>query len=396
MKRLLMFVLIIAAAHSLSAKSDTPLPSFAMSTDARAANQAIFALRELGPRGVEMMVKSAPAAGSENSARYRAALDRVCQQRDCYASQLYWYTDLERAKRAAMESGKPILSLHLLGNLSEELSCANSRFFRTTLYSSPAIAKYMRENFVLHWRSVRPVPKITVDFGDGRRIRQTITGNSIHYILASDGQVIDALPGLYSPAAFLTQLQTVSVVANQYAKLKSVSALQRYHMVARRKLERELGEDLKLLRGNGSAKATAAEAARVTYSKIAVETNLLAAFELGRNPVTDPEWTRIAARRAQPVEFAGASLALMREKSGALDRALPNLKQTVAQDTVRNEYDLHRQIHEWLTFEASPALSDLNERVYAKLFLTPSSDPWLGLVDDQTFTAIKNAGIEMK
>jgi hypothetical protein len=30
----------------------------------------------------------------------------------------------------------------------------------------------------------------------------------------------------------------------------------------------------------------------------------------------------------------------------------------------------------------------LNERVYAELFLTPSSDPWLGLKPDDVFTGL--------
>ncbi len=42
--------------------------------------------------------------------------------------------------------------------------------------------------------------------GDGRRIKRTITGNSIHYLLDQDGRVLDALPGIYSPAAFLRAL----------------------------------------------------------------------------------------------------------------------------------------------------------------------------------------------
>ena len=35
----------------------------------------------------------------------------------------------------------------------------------------------------------------------------------------------------------------------------------------------------------------------------------------------------------------------------------------------------------------------MNERVYAELFLTPSSDPWLGLVQSDVYTAIENDGL---
>ncbi len=55
---------------------------------------------------------------------------------------------------------------------------------------------------MLHWQSVRPVPRVTIDFGDGRKLERTLTGNSAHYVLASDGTPLDVLPGLYSPLAF--------------------------------------------------------------------------------------------------------------------------------------------------------------------------------------------------
>jgi len=107
-------------------------------------------------------------------------------------------SDLESLARKAVsenpaESGPAIAALRAkLGKLDEELSCANSRFFRTTLYANTEVAKYLREHFVLHWKSVRPVPKITIDFGDGRKLERTITGNSIHYVLDTEGRVVDA------------------------------------------------------------------------------------------------------------------------------------------------------------------------------------------------------------
>ena len=43
-----------------------------------------------------------------------------------------------------------------------------------------------------------------------------------------------------------------------------------------------------------------------------------------------------------------------------------------------------------------PARNDvqkLNEKVYASLFLTPSSDPWLGLFSTDVYTALDNGGV---
>src|ERR1044071_8112199 len=150
---------------------------------------------------------ASPAAASDPQwLRIATALDTVAQQKNSYLAGLYWHTDLESAKKASAESGKPILSLRLLGKLTDELSCANSRFFRTVLYANAEVASVLRDRFVLHWQSVRPAPVITIDFGDGRKIERTITGNSIHYVLDAAGQPIEALPGLYGPQAFLRRL----------------------------------------------------------------------------------------------------------------------------------------------------------------------------------------------
>ena len=37
-------------------------------------------------------------------------------------------------------------------------------------------------------------------------------------------------------------------------------------------------------------------------------------------------------------------------------------------------------------------LDQLDERVYSELFLTPGSDPWLGLASPETYLALDSAG----
>jgi hypothetical protein len=76
-----------------------------------------------------------------------------------------------------------------------------------------------------------------------------------------------------------------------------------------------------------------------------------------------------------------------------LVRMVRALQGTIAVDTVRNEYTFHRQIQEWLAAGNLPELDSFNERIYAELFLTPSSDPWLGLVPADAYTALDNNGV---
>ena len=193
-------------------KSRAQLAQLAVSADAAVSAEAVKSLRALGRDGLDALFTtyadeiakfSRTGEADDQWKRLATALDAVAMQKDSYASGLFWHIDLEEAKREAGKLNKPILSLRLLGNLNEEFSCANSRFFRALLYSNSEISKYLRENYVLHWKSVRPAPKVTIDFGDGRKIERTLTGNSIHYILDEKGGIIDALPGLYSPQIFL-------------------------------------------------------------------------------------------------------------------------------------------------------------------------------------------------
>lgn len=65
----------------------------------------------------------------------------------------------------------------------------------------------------------------------------------------------------------------------------------------------------------------------------------------------------------------------------------------MAEDTVRNEYSRHTTIHQQLMENPNIDLQKLNERVYSELFLTPNSDPWLGLSPADAYTAIENDGV---
>jgi hypothetical protein len=67
---------------------------------------------------------------------------------------------------------------------------------------------------------------------------------------------------------------------------------------------------------------------------------------------------------------------------------LRQLQFSVAEDSVRNEYQLHRQIHEWLSNAQYTDVEALNTRVYSQLFLAPLDDPWYGLKPAFAYSAI--------
>ena len=75
-------------------------------------------------------------------------------------------------------------------------------------------------------------------------------------------------------------------------------------------------------------------------------------------------------------------------------RVVTKFEELVGEDTMRNEYLLHAIFHSWMVSPMTwdTPLDQLDERVYAELFLTPGSDPWLGLASPDTYLALESAG----
>ncbi|GAB4188124.1 MAG: hypothetical protein Fur006_28400 [Coleofasciculaceae cyanobacterium] len=390
------------------------------------SQDAIASLRAQGSTGLQAFLKTYNnQLSATTNPQLRAALDKLCQQRDCYASQLYWYTDIEQAKAAAKASGKPILSLRLLGRLDEDLSCANSRFFRVALYPNAEVSKVLRDRFILHWQSVRPAPKVTIDFGDGRKLERTLTGNSIHYILDAQGRPVDALPGLYGPQAFLQQLGQAEKAVKETSKLSGSQRdnyVRQYYRDRIAAIQANWKADLtKLglpspagLAESSSNTPTAEDAAPRALSKMAVEMPILSSISRNQQALTtatdEKAWASIAQLHASAARLDSNSQALMRSKNpkaydisrrnitpgSANDPLLPvihKFESLMALDTVRNEYLLQPKIYEWLLESRFNTIESLNEQVYSQLFLTPSTDPWLGLAPSDAYTAIENEGV---
>ena len=101
---------------------------------------------------------------------------------------------------------------------------------RTVLFSDKQLAEYINSNFEACWAPLRPVPTLTVDFGNGRILKRTLHGNIASYICRADGQVIDILPGLYGPRTYQANLKTLLSVVSSLAKAtEKDAALFAYH-----------------------------------------------------------------------------------------------------------------------------------------------------------------------
>jgi hypothetical protein len=420
-------LVITLTKSSFANETSATLAAKAVSENSTESATAIAELRALGPEGLQTLlevnsqqinqyVANPTLSATPEWLRLTAALDAVSQQRNSYLSGLYWYTDLAEARKASVASSKPILSLRLLGRLTDELSCANSRFFRTVLYSNVEVSSALRDRFVLHWETVRPAPVITIDFGDGRKLVRTITGNSIHYILDSEGHLIDGLPGLYGPRAFMRGLDEAETIFKQIRDAKAEQKavlLTSYYGTRINRISIDWLNDVKKIGGkepegvlierdqDGNALAIAP----LAVSKAMTEKTMLRAMmytseALGRT--TDEEaWKKIAALHVDDSRLDQRSIGLIKKQTQdlpdggkSLNYLLQNFQDSVALDTVRNEYRLHVKLYSWLAVDRRRTdLAALNEKVYAELFATPRSDPWLGLLQGDTYTGLDNGGV---
>ncbi|MCH6551997.1 MAG: hypothetical protein IH804_08290 [Planctomycetes bacterium] len=153
----------------------------------------------------------------------------------------------------------------------------------------------------------------------------------------------------------------------------------------------------------------ALEAAGLTMTKAAIEVPLLWAMastaERLAAETTSDLWPRIAALHREDARLDRSSLAVMAAKTRfdsespqTSDAPAPAMvdrfERSMALDSVRNEYLLHRAIHEWfVTGTVGGDLDALNDKVYTELFATPKSDPWLGLLAADTYAALQDNGV---
>ncbi len=361
-----------------------------------------------------------PGAARDRLAR---RIDQVAGQRYAVWSRLAWHRDLDGAIAEARATGKPILSLRMLGQLDQDLSCANSRFFRVALYANREVSAYLRDHFILHWSSERPVPVARIDFGDGRVLERTIAGNSAHYLLDSRGRPVDVLPGLYSPALFLEALERARPLAVRAGSLDDAALADEvaaYHAAWAAEAEARFAGLGTIQVGDGNSIAAAE---RQAVSKAAVEMPVVRELRLGSDLALDAAaldrsnqtWNQIGVllagkvgparldRRSRalfaalkPADWARAGQPL---PGAAMGELIAAFEQVMTRDAAYNELILHRRIHAQLAARsgATPVgFAELNRWVYATLFRTPAEDPWLGMSTPAVFSGIPNDGIVMR
>ncbi len=283
-----------------------------------------------------------------------------------------WRNDLKAAIAEAKSQNKPILLLSMFGRIDEKMPCANARTLRATLFQTSEFKQLVGKDVIPAWEMVRPVPRVTIDFGDGKKIERTVRGNAVMYLLNSDGQVIDAFPGVYTAGDFVPAVRA-TLAALAKADAAQVAA---FHQ---------------------SAATVAMETRRrnTTLGKSVVESPTLFAIGAspiaGASPTVRPRDAKHAAFLTAAAQLADLSLTPM-PPADAVRLATNNPAATpkdpgiaeriIASDSRRNLEAVRPVVHLWLASEPkllTPA--EARDIVLETILKIPYKDPYFGLED---------------
>lgn len=234
---------------------------------------------------------------------------------------------------------------------------------RAVTLSNPEVIKFLTNEVFPYWESVGPVPKVTIELGDGRVLKRTLGGNVVTYLLSSQGYVYDAFPGVYIPEHYLAE------IGKTMEMIKNGSNILSWH-------RQELASIVKT------------EESRITFSKALVESPLLKALgeTESSNEVKDPTTAfQNYTARLQDISKKGATVAEIRSN------VLTNLQSddpnevgraAVAADSHNNLQLVRPAVHLlFSSYKKLPSVSECRDQIFEDILHIPIHDPYLGLAD---------------
>lgn len=222
------------------------------------------------------------------------------------------------------------------------------------LFSQKRVADFLNQSFEPVWQSVRPVPIVRIDFGDGNVLTRTLHGNILTSICTSEGLLIDALPGIYQESEYLAQLRLLGAVARN---AQAAPALRRDLLV--RAYHRGQMEGLKK---GLTPNQIAAEKRMAPFTKSVIETRIeLVLLPTPTNPVP-PQRSKPETQAATATE----------DVTGWKE---------LEEDTRLNERTRRLQIHELLARSGLVRPERVTRPIYKDVLHADLEDPYLGLRD---------------
>jgi hypothetical protein len=230
------------------------------------------------------------------------------------------------------------------------------------LFSREDVANTVSANFEPAWEMVRPVPIITIDFGDGNVVTRTLHGNIATHVCAADGQVVDILPGIYTPAVYLAALQEIRGLAVSFGPIEMhrLRALRTYH-----------SDRAAMLRTNPPHIAYAR--ARIAPPRVAGAPARAAEPDRGKR-IMEMRVEQIVVQA--PAPRAAAFVGPRKPIFHALAEWAP-----LAADTWRNETERRLLIHARLADNPATRPEQIKRWLYKEVLHSDLDDPYLGLGD---------------
>lgn len=221
------------------------------------------------------------------------------------------------------------------------------------LFSNDNVAAFINRNFEPAWQSVRPVPLVHIDFGNGRTLTRTLHGNIATYACTADGKVLDILPGIYAPDIYRDRLNQFRLLANfvdQLGKEQREARLHAYH--------------------RGQAEALAKHQAPARF---------INAADMSKRRIEGGLKAKLMADGSEAGPALGSSSA-----PGSEDLRLANAEdlagwKQLAQDSAINESVRRQQIHELLAKNKLMQPEAVTGPLYRDILHGDLDDPYLGL-----------------
>lgn len=218
------------------------------------------------------------------------------------------------------------------------------------MFSDDKVAAAINDRFEPVWVSVREVPTVTIDFGEGHTIKRTLHGNVATQVLTADGTIVDILPGLYDADEYFAQLDQLWWLHHYLDRVADRTAfLADYHRSQARAIK------------ESGASLTVRPFADVSKMSIEFNTKTLlrppGSVALYKNPAINT--------KVEKPDFA---------KPGELAHW-----KKLYDDTKINETERRAQVHSLLAQMPHAKPEDVTKTVYREILHADIDDPYLGL-----------------
>lgn len=216
------------------------------------------------------------------------------------------------------------------------------------LLSDENFVKFLKNDVIPSWENVRDPIKVDLNMGDGRTVHRTIGGNTVLYLVAPNGYVVDAFPGVYRPEDILPELSTSLQIVN-----RPTSEWTEYH---------------------GAAINPPLWQMSMNMGKSMVEAPVIE--KLGLTP--PPDEVAVVVDESHIPRTRQEARLLIGAVDNETDQQVANNAVTI--DSLTNLRDLRPLVHRLLS-EKMRTPSDLKVEMFKELLKIPIDDPNLGLTD---------------